>query len=144
MGEGIFYQEGYFYNTNTNQCFKSFYNDTDIFSKCSTFFDGKAFVQLQSWEFSRLTTSDLENEASQKLWKENRQKFSGDTFSFAKPGECVFQYENNFYDYDFNINLFIDLFMCTLFMFFLDYVPEKHFQGKKLRIFRAMALIPVI
>lgn len=41
-------------------------------------------------------------------------------------------------------NLFIDLFLCTLFMFFLEYVPEKHFQGKKIRLFRAMALIPVL
>ena len=40
-------------------------------------------------------------------------------------------------------NLFIDMFMCTLFMFFLEYVPQKYFQGKKLRIFRAMAVIPV-
>lgn len=41
-------------------------------------------------------------------------------------------------------NLFIDLFLCTLFMFFLEYVPEKHFQGKKLRLFRLMALIPLL
>lgn len=41
-------------------------------------------------------------------------------------------------------NLFIDLFLCTLFMFFLEYVPQNHFQGKKLRLFRAMALIPVL
>ncbi|MBR5336498.1 MAG: hypothetical protein IK152_00745 [Lachnospiraceae bacterium] len=40
-------------------------------------------------------------------------------------------------------NLFIDLFMCTLFMFFLDYTPENHFRGKKIRAFRTMALIPV-
>ncbi|HCI73806.1 MAG TPA: hypothetical protein DHV42_04610 [Lachnospiraceae bacterium] len=41
-------------------------------------------------------------------------------------------------------NLFIDLFLCTLFMFFLEYVPQKHFQGKKLRLFRAMAVFPVL
>ena len=40
-------------------------------------------------------------------------------------------------------NLFIDLFMCTLFMFFLNYVPEKHFQGDRLLIFRTLAIIPV-
>ena len=41
-------------------------------------------------------------------------------------------------------NLFIDLFMCTLFMFFLEYEPQTRFQGKKLRLFRAMALLPVL
>ena len=41
-------------------------------------------------------------------------------------------------------NLFIDLFMCTLFMFFLEYEPQNHFQGKKIRLFRAMALLPVL
>ena len=41
-------------------------------------------------------------------------------------------------------NLFIDLFMCTLFMFFLEYEPKTRFQGKKLRLFRAMALLPVL
>ena len=41
-------------------------------------------------------------------------------------------------------NLFIDLFMCTLFMFFLEYVPKKSFQGKMIRVFRAMAVIPVL
>ena len=41
-------------------------------------------------------------------------------------------------------NLFIDLFMCTLFMFFMEYEPVKRFQGKKLKWFRAMALIPIL
>ena len=41
-------------------------------------------------------------------------------------------------------NLFIDLFMCTLFMFFMEYVPINRFQGKKLKWFRAMALIPIL
>ena len=41
-------------------------------------------------------------------------------------------------------NLFIDLFMCTLFMFFLEYEPKTRFQGKKLRLFRAMALLPIL
>ena len=41
-------------------------------------------------------------------------------------------------------NLFIDLFMCTLFMFFLEYEPKTRFQGKKLRLFRAMAILPVL
>lgn len=40
-------------------------------------------------------------------------------------------------------NLFIDLFMCTLFMFFLEYEPVKYFQGKKRKWFRLMMLIPI-
>ena len=41
-------------------------------------------------------------------------------------------------------NLFIDLLLCTLFMFFLNYRPQKFFQGKKIRILRAMAVLPVL
>ena len=41
-------------------------------------------------------------------------------------------------------NLFLDLFLCTLVMFFLDYNPKKHFKGKKLLLFRLFALIPII
>ena len=41
-------------------------------------------------------------------------------------------------------NLFIDLFMCTLFMFFMEYEPVNHFCGDKLKWFRAMAAIPVL
>ncbi|MDO5702696.1 MAG: hypothetical protein Q4G47_05015, partial [Lachnospiraceae bacterium] len=41
-------------------------------------------------------------------------------------------------------NLFIDLFMCTLFMFFLEYKPKKYFQGDKITLFRAMAAIPIV
>ena len=38
-------------------------------------------------------------------------------------------------------NLFIDLFLCTLFMFFLDYRPKKVFTGKALIIFRLFAIL---
>lgn len=43
-----------------------------------------------------------------------------------------------------SFNIFLDIFLCTLFMFFLDYTPKKYFQGNKIRIFRAMAVLPVI
>lgn len=43
----------------------------------------------------------------------------------------------------FVFNLFIDLFLCTLFMFFLDYRPKKIFTGKALIIFRLFAILPV-
>ena len=41
-------------------------------------------------------------------------------------------------------SLIFNLFMCTLFMFFMEYVPVKHFQGKKLKWFRAMAVLPIL
>ncbi len=43
----------------------------------------------------------------------------------------------------FVFNLFIDLFLCTLFMFFLDYRPKKIFTGKALIVFRLFAILPV-
>lgn len=42
------------------------------------------------------------------------------------------------------VNVFVDLFCCALIMFFIDYVPKKHFQGKKLILFRLMALLPFL
>ena len=39
-------------------------------------------------------------------------------------------------------NFFLDLFLCTLVTFFLNYTPEHYFQGKKLIIFRLFALLP--
>lgn len=41
-------------------------------------------------------------------------------------------------------NIFVDLLQFTLFTFFINYHPVKHFQGKKIIIFRLFALIPVI
>ena len=40
-------------------------------------------------------------------------------------------------------NLFIDLFLCTLFMFFLNAQPARVFTGKKRIIFRLFALLPI-
>ena len=40
-------------------------------------------------------------------------------------------------------NLFIDLFLCTLLMFFLNYRPKKLFTGKLLGVFRAFAILPI-
>ena len=40
-------------------------------------------------------------------------------------------------------NLFIDLFLCTLLMFFLNYRPKRLFTGKLLGVFRAFAVLPV-
>ncbi|MCR4779882.1 MAG: hypothetical protein K5876_02160 [Ruminiclostridium sp.] len=40
-------------------------------------------------------------------------------------------------------NIFIDVFLCTLVMFFLDYEPKKFFVGKKLAILRALVVLPL-
>ncbi|MCR4912055.1 MAG: hypothetical protein K5925_06050 [Bacilli bacterium] len=42
------------------------------------------------------------------------------------------------------INFFVDLFLCTLFAFFVNYVPKKMFKGKKIYIFRCFAIFPVL
>ena len=41
-------------------------------------------------------------------------------------------------------NLFLDLFLCTLVMFFLNYTPKRVFVGKKRIIFRLFALAPIL
>ena len=41
-------------------------------------------------------------------------------------------------------NIFVDLFLCTLFTFFVNYTPQKVFVGKKLIIFRLFAILPVL
>ena len=40
-------------------------------------------------------------------------------------------------------NLFIDLFLCTLLMFFLNYRPKRLFTGRLLGVFRALAVLPI-
>jgi len=40
-------------------------------------------------------------------------------------------------------NVFVDLFLCTLLMFFLNYRPKKIFTGKRRYVFRAFALLPI-
>ena len=42
------------------------------------------------------------------------------------------------------VNVFVDLFMCVLIMFFIDYTPKKYFQGKKIILFRLLALLPIL
>ncbi len=41
-------------------------------------------------------------------------------------------------------NIFVDLFVCTLFTFFVNYTPKKVFVGKKLVLFRLLAILPVL
>ena len=42
-----------------------------------------------------------------------------------------------------SFNIFIDLFLCTLFMFFLFYKPKRIFTGKLVYLFRLFAILPV-
>ena len=42
------------------------------------------------------------------------------------------------------VNVFVDLFCCVLIMFFIDYTPKNHFQGKKLILFRLLAFLPFL
>ena len=42
----------------------------------------------------------------------------------------------------FSFNIFIDLFICTLFTFFMVYRPKKVFVGKWLIVFRLFAILP--
>lgn len=41
-------------------------------------------------------------------------------------------------------NIFIDLLLCTLVTFFINYQPKKYFQGKKIYIFRALVALPLL
>ena len=41
-------------------------------------------------------------------------------------------------------NIFLDIFLCTLLLFFADYRPKRFFTGKKIYIFRAFCVIPVL
>lgn len=43
----------------------------------------------------------------------------------------------------FAFNIFVDLFLCSVFMFFVNYRPTKFFQGKKRIIFRLFAILPI-
>ena len=43
----------------------------------------------------------------------------------------------------FAFNIFVDLFLCTLCMLFLNYQPRRVFKGKLRFVFRLMALLPI-
>ena len=44
----------------------------------------------------------------------------------------------------YTLNIFIDLFLCTLIFFFLNYKPVKHFQGKKIILLRLLVILPLL
>lgn len=41
-------------------------------------------------------------------------------------------------------NIFIDLLLCSLLFFFMNYKPKKYFQGKNLKWFRLMFILPIL
>ncbi len=43
-----------------------------------------------------------------------------------------------------SFNIFIDLFLCSLFMYLLNGRPKKLFQGKKIIFFRLLAVLPIL
>ncbi len=45
--------------------------------------------------------------------------------------------------YKFQVNVFADLLALSLFHFFLNYKPNKYFQGKNLKFFRLLCLVPL-
>jgi len=63
--------------------------------------------------------------------KSPQETFNGIFLAFSKSGFIAF-------------NIFIDLFLCTLFTYFVNYTPKSVFVGKKLIIFRLFAIIPVL
>ena len=44
----------------------------------------------------------------------------------------------------YTLNIFIDLFLCTLIFFFLNYKPTKYFQGKKIIFLRLLVILPLL
>lgn len=41
-------------------------------------------------------------------------------------------------------NIFIDLFLCSLLFFFMNYTPKNSFKGNKVYIFRSLIAIPIL
>lgn len=51
---------------------------------------------------------------------------------------------NHFRGGVFAFNIFIDLFLCTMFMFFLTYEPKFFFTGKRKLVFRLLSILPIL
>ena len=43
-----------------------------------------------------------------------------------------------------SFNMFIDLLLCSLVVFFINYRPKEKFQGKKIYIFRSLVALPIL
>lgn len=68
--------------------------------------------------------------------------FEGGKASAAVALDSYLSYIPNYNGF-FTFNIYLDLFLCTLFMFFMDYKPKKFFKGKSIYFFRALSLLPV-
>lgn len=68
--------------------------------------------------------------------------FVGDRFMSLDICNWIFSMANPMGFVAFNI--FLDLFLTTCVVFFLNYTPQKYFQGDKLKFFRALVAIPII
>ena len=66
----------------------------------------------------------------------------GDTNGAHEAGQQFISYLN--FNGALSFNIFIDLLLCTLVTFFINYTPTKYFQGKKIYIFRAFVALPIM
>lgn len=69
------------------------------------------------------------------------------TFSLINPEtahDTVYSLIQNLSQHGFiAFNIFIDLLLCTLVTFFVNYRPNKFFQGKLMYLFRCFAILPI-
>lgn len=64
--------------------------------------------------------------------------------SAAASGTAAADMIQSIFKYGFvSFNIFVDLFLCTLVMFFLNYRPRRLFRGKSLIVFRLFTLFPI-
>lgn len=66
----------------------------------------------------------------------------GDTKGAHEFGQELISYLN--FNGALSFNMFIDLLLCTLVTFFINYNPKKYFQGKKIYIFRSFVALPIM
>lgn len=66
----------------------------------------------------------------------------GDTKGAHEFGQELIRYLN--FNGALSFNMFIDLLLCTLVTFFINYNPTKYFQGKKIFIFRSFVVLPIM
>ena len=66
----------------------------------------------------------------------------GDSASGMKISEAVIDFLNGSGMLTFNI--FIDLLLCSLVSFFINYRPTNHFKGNKIYLFRSLVAIPIL
>ncbi len=66
----------------------------------------------------------------------------GETFESAN--QIMTNLVNSLFSDGLAFNVFIDLFLCTLTFFFINYRPKKFFQSKKIYLFRSFAILPIL